>query len=180
MSMTRFQMRYDACEDRALLYIDTADADRFAMWLPRGACLKLLVRAQEMRALAPLRIAEMERAARHPARVLALAIDPRGQQVEPRQSPLGPTPARVDTVSTFLLHQRVVCTLGQQGGFQLRFALSWEFFNHWMLMVENMDEEADWDLMQALSRLLGDLAPAEAQALHRITGPTVPVRSVMH
>lgn len=169
MVLTSFQMRYVSREDRALLRIELNGGDAYAFWLTRARCLELLIRAQEMRVLAPDRVADMERMARHPARVQAMSLDPRGRDLETRHVPLGDQPLLLDSVDVMLLNHRVVCTLSQEGLFQLQLALCWEFFSHWMLMLENMDEEADWDLTSSLTHTLGSASTAEALALEDLT-----------
>lgn len=171
MVLTRFQMRYVSREDRAQLRIELNGGDAYALWLTRARCLELLIRAQEMRVLAPDRVNDMERMAQHPARVQVMSLDPRGRDIGTRQAPLGDQPLLLDSVDVMLLGQRVLCTLGQEGLFQLQLAFCWEFFCHWMLMLENMDEEADWCLTSALTHALGSSSPAEALALDDLTDP---------
>lgn len=179
MSLTRFRMRYDLLEDRAFLNIDTDSSDGYALWLSRSTCLKLLLRAQEIRRLAPTKVFEMERAARHPARVLALAIDPRRNQVISRRTPIGSTPARVDSVGAFLLNERVSCSLSGNEAFELTFSITWEFFTHWMLMIENIDEEGDWGLADALTEHIDHQRLVEAKA-HRYAAAMAPAHDSLH
>lgn len=158
MVLTRFHMRYVSREDRTLLRMALNDGDAYAFWLTRARCLELLTRAHELRLLAPDRVMEMERIARHPARMEALSLDPRARDLGKHTTPLGEQPLLLDSVDVLLLNKRVVCTLAQDGLFRLQFALCWEFFSHWMTMLENMDEEADWGLIDHLSSEMGAAA----------------------
>lgn len=173
MVLTQFQMRYVSREDRALLRIALNDGDAYAFWLTRALCLEMLLRAHRLRQLAPEQVIEMERIARHPARLEVQSLDPRSRDLGKHMTPLGEQPLLIDSVDVLLLNKRVVCTLAQEGLFQLQFALCWEFFSHWMTMLENVDEEADWGLVDPMASTMhapeccGTPAPAEiAQPLH--------------
>lgn len=169
MALTLLQMRYVGRDDRALLRIESVDEDVYELWLTRAVTLALLARARELRVLSPDRIAAMERNARHPVRVLALSMDPRSLKLPPRTSTPGQQPLLVETVELWLSDDGVSCTLMQAGVFSLRFELPWDFFSHWILMLENMDEEADWGLSDALP--MGSIAHSQAIGLAPASSP---------
>ncbi len=137
-------MRYVSREDRALLLIALNEDDAYALWLTRALCLEMLLRAHRLQQLAPEQVMEMERIARQPARMEVQSLDPQSRDLGKHMAPLGEQPLLIDSVDVLLLNKRGVCTLAQEGLFQLQLALCWEFFSHWMTMLENIDEEADW------------------------------------
>lgn len=183
MVLTQFQVRYVSREDRAQLRIEVNDGDAYAFWLTRSLCLELLLRAQGLRQLAPEQVMEMERIARHPARLEVLSLDPRARDLGKHTTPLGEQPLLIDTVDVLLLNKRVVCTLAQDGLFQLQFALCWEFFSHWMTMLENIDEEADWGLIDPVYSAMQAQESTGSPAFEDIALPlhdTVQLRWKLH
>lgn len=164
MALTQFQLVYCAREDRALLRIELDGGDAYRLWLTRAMTQALLVRSSRLQARAPHTVAALDAAMQQPAHTLAMLRDPRTAAVRATGYPLGDEPVLLDSIDLRFAPQGVVCTLGARGHFQLLLELPWNFFTHWMLMLENMDEEADWQLMPCLAEELGQDAPGEVLA----------------
>jgi hypothetical protein len=164
MALTQFQLVYSAREDRALLRIELDGGDAYRLWLTRAMTQALLVRSSRLRAGAPHTAAALDLAMQQPAHTLAMLRDPRAAAVRATACPLGDDPVLLDSLDLHFAPQGVFCTLGVQGHFRLHLELPWNFFTHWMLMLENMDEEADWQLMPCLAEALGPDAPGEVLA----------------
>jgi hypothetical protein len=174
MALTQFQLVYSAREDRALLRIELDGGDAYRLWLTRAMTQALLVRASRLRAGAPHTAAALDLAMQQPAHTLAMLRDPRSAAVRATGCPLGDEPVLLDSINLRFAPQGVFCTLGVRGHFQLHLELPWNFFKHWMLMLENMDEEADWQLMPCLAETLGPDAVGEVLAFAAVGRTQVP------
>ena len=155
MPLTQFQMVYCAREDRALLRIELDGGDAYRLWLTRAMTQELLERASQLRSRAPNTAAALDLAMRQPARIRAMLLDPRVDAVKATARPLGEHPVLLDSMSLNFAADGVACSLGVRGHFHLHLELPWNFFTHWMLMLENMDEEAAWELVPGLAETQG-------------------------